>query len=89
MTFIFSELGMSESLFERLYSKEAVIALNLNYRMNTTITALANHVTYGGKLLIGSSSVAEATLKLPKKDVRLSSNPLPNYSSTVLDVRIF
>ncbi|XP_018569495.1 DNA replication ATP-dependent helicase/nuclease DNA2 [Anoplophora glabripennis] len=62
------EMGMSESLFERLYSKEAAIALNLNYRMNATITALANHVTYRGELKIGNDSVANASLKLPEPE---------------------
>ncbi|KAJ8924803.1 hypothetical protein NQ315_000957 [Exocentrus adspersus] len=68
------EMGMSESLFERLNSKDATTALNLNYRMNATITALANQFTYEGELLIGSETVASATLKLPKKEIITSAS---------------
>lgn len=65
----FRELGMSESLFERLYREENSSVMNMNYRMNEVITALANEVTYNGELLIGSESVAKATIKLPNKQV--------------------
>lgn len=60
---------MSESLFERLYKEENSSVMNLNYRMNETITALANKVTYNGELLIGSEVVAKATINLPHKQV--------------------
>nr|XP_023014382.1 DNA replication ATP-dependent helicase/nuclease DNA2-like [Leptinotarsa decemlineata] len=63
------KLGMSESLFERLYKEEAMVALNLNYRMNSVITDLANKFTYEGNLLVGNEEVAKATLKLPNEEV--------------------
>ncbi|CAH0547646.1 unnamed protein product [Brassicogethes aeneus] len=68
------KLGMTESIFDRLNSTEATIALNLNFRMNTPITTLANALTYKGELQIGNDSVANATLNLPhlesvKKDL--------------------
>ncbi|KAJ8949315.1 hypothetical protein NQ318_006740 [Aromia moschata] len=62
------EMGMSESLFERLYTKEAATALNVNYRMNSPITALANLLTYNGQLSIGSESIANAVLNLHNKE---------------------
>lgn len=60
---------MSESLFQRLYREENSAVMNLNYRMNARITALANEITYNGELLIGSDDVAKATLKIPNKEV--------------------
>ncbi|XP_030756955.1 DNA replication ATP-dependent helicase/nuclease DNA2 [Sitophilus oryzae] len=63
--FSFRELGMDESLFERLDSEESRISLNLNYRMNEPITALANALTYNGELLIATEEIAKASLNLP------------------------
>lgn len=60
---------MCESLFERLYRKENSAVMNMNYRMNARITALANAMTYNGELLIGSDDVSKATMKLPSKQV--------------------
>ncbi|XP_056631661.1 DNA replication ATP-dependent helicase/nuclease DNA2 [Diorhabda sublineata] len=60
-------LGMSESLFERLYSETASAALNINYRMNSRITYFANRLTYKDELKIGSEEVARSTIKLPNK----------------------
>lgn len=60
---------MSESLFERLYKEECSSVMNLNYRMNERITALANEITYKGELLIGSKTVSQATIKIPNKEV--------------------
>lgn len=60
---------MSESLFERLYQEKNSAVMNLNYRMNARITALANELTYNGQLLIGSDEVSKATMKLPNKQV--------------------
>lgn len=60
---------MSESIFERLYKEENSSVMNINYRMNASLTALANVVTYNGELLIGSDEVAQATLKIPNKQV--------------------
>lgn len=62
------ELGMRESLFERLDAPESCISLNLNYRMNEPITALANALTYEGELMIGAERVAKASLSIPKFD---------------------
>lgn len=60
---------MSESIFERLYREENSSVMNINYRMNKEITALANEITYNGELLIGSDDVSKATIKIPNKQV--------------------
>ncbi|XP_059803256.1 DNA replication ATP-dependent helicase/nuclease DNA2 isoform X1 [Hypanus sabinus] len=60
-------LGMDESLFKRLEkNSDAVVQLNVQYRMNRTIMSLSNTLIYQGKLVCGSEQVASATLKLPK-----------------------
>ncbi|XP_051883395.1 DNA replication ATP-dependent helicase/nuclease DNA2 [Pristis pectinata] len=60
-------LGMDESLFKRLEkNSDALVQLNVQYRMNRTIMSLSNTLMYEGKLVCGSEQVATATLKLPK-----------------------
>lgn len=60
-------LGMDESLFKRLEKNlDAVVQLNVQYRMNRTIMSLSNTLMYEGKLMCGSDQVATAVLKLPK-----------------------
>ncbi|VEN40835.1 unnamed protein product [Callosobruchus maculatus] len=78
-------LGMSESLFERLYSKDACSVLNINYRMNKTITDLANAITYDGELKIGSEIVANATLKLNKEVLDAKSQWIKSALNTSLE----
>nr|CAH7738094.1 unnamed protein product [Callosobruchus chinensis] len=78
-------LGMSESLFERLYSKDACSVLNINYRMNKTITDLANAITYDGELKIGNEIVANATLKLRKEIVDTKSQWIKSALNTSLE----
>lgn len=67
----YRKLGMEETLFERLSSScnDAVITLNLNYRMNKTITDLANILTYGGELQTASDIVANRCLHIPNVEV--------------------
>ncbi|KAI4471143.1 dna2/nam7 helicase family [Holotrichia oblita] len=59
------KLGLSESLFDRLQNPDATATLNLNYRMNSCITQLANSLTYKGELQIANETIANATLKIP------------------------
>lgn len=59
-------MGAEESLFRRLDSEAATVTLTLQYRMNRTITKLANDVTYKGSLKCGNDAVSVATLKIPK-----------------------
>lgn len=61
----FRALGADESLFARLDHPDATVVLTKQYRMNRTITRLANDLTYGGALLCGSISVSSATLHIP------------------------
>lgn len=69
---------MSESLFERLENPEATIALNLNYRMNKTLTNLANILTYKGELKPASDVIADRVLKIPNIEaVKSSFNSCP------------
>lgn len=60
-------LGADESLFARLDSQEATVALTMQYRMNRSITKLANDLTYGGALTCADDQVALGTLKLSKQ----------------------
>lgn len=70
---VFRNAGMSESLFERLSSSEGIITLNLNYRMNKTLTDLANTLTYEGQLQTGNEVVANRTLHIPNIQVTVGS----------------
>ncbi|XP_074522207.1 DNA replication ATP-dependent helicase/nuclease DNA2 [Halichoeres trimaculatus] len=59
-------LGMDESLFKRLeLHSEAVVQLNVQYRMNRQIMSLSNSLMYEGRLECGSERTAEALLNLP------------------------
>lgn len=61
-------LGMDESLFKRLERKsEAVVQLNVQYRMNSKIMSLSNTLMYGGRLECGSERTASAMLTLPSQ----------------------
>ncbi|XP_017953827.2 DNA replication ATP-dependent helicase/nuclease DNA2 [Drosophila navojoa] len=56
--------GADESLFQRLDCEEATAVLTLQYRMNRSITRLANHLTYGQALQCASEQVENAKLQL-------------------------
>ncbi|XP_007549855.1 PREDICTED: DNA replication ATP-dependent helicase/nuclease DNA2 isoform X3 [Poecilia mexicana] len=59
-------LGMDESLFKRLeLHSEAVVQLNVQYRMNSQIMSLSNSLMYDGRLECGSERTASALLTLP------------------------
>ncbi|XP_023251041.1 DNA replication ATP-dependent helicase/nuclease DNA2 [Seriola lalandi dorsalis] len=58
--------GMDESLFKRLELHcEAVVQLNVQYRMNRQIMSLSNSLMYEGRLECGSERTASALLTLP------------------------
>ncbi|XP_048864961.1 DNA replication ATP-dependent helicase/nuclease DNA2 isoform X2 [Brienomyrus brachyistius] len=60
------DLGMDESLLKRLERhSDAVVELNLQYRMNSDIMSLSNMLMYGGKLECGSERTGRAMLELP------------------------
>lgn len=56
-------MGADESLFARLDSPDATVALTYQYRMNKTITKLANDLTYRGELKCANDTVSNATFK--------------------------
>uniref|UniRef100_A0A8C2KX37 DNA replication ATP-dependent helicase/nuclease n=1 Tax=Cyprinus carpio TaxID=7962 RepID=A0A8C2KX37_CYPCA len=59
-------LGMDESLFKRLeHHSDAVVQLNVQYRMNSAIMSLSNALMYEGRLECGSERTANAVLQLP------------------------
>ena len=47
-----------------LEDKENTIALSVQYRMNSTIQEVANHMTYNGQLECGNEEVAGRLVKL-------------------------
>ncbi|XP_059214337.1 DNA replication ATP-dependent helicase/nuclease DNA2 [Centropristis striata] len=58
--------GMDESLFKRLeLHSEAVVQLNVQYRMNRQIMSLSNSLMYEGRLECGSEKTATALITLP------------------------
>uniref|UniRef100_A0A8C1UL35 DNA replication ATP-dependent helicase/nuclease n=1 Tax=Cyprinus carpio TaxID=7962 RepID=A0A8C1UL35_CYPCA len=61
-------LGMDESLFKRLeHHSDAVVQLNVQYRMNSAIMSLSNALMYEGRLECGSERTASAVLQLPSR----------------------
>lgn len=58
-------LGANESLFERLDSKASTFVLGLQYRMNKTITKLANNLTYNGELKCADEKIEKAVMQIP------------------------
>lgn len=75
-------MGAEESLFRRLDSEAATVSLTLQYRMNRTITKLANDVTYKGSLKCGTEEVSLATLNIP--------NPLvSNLTSKIFVLNLY
>ncbi|XP_059490434.1 DNA replication ATP-dependent helicase/nuclease DNA2 isoform X2 [Neocloeon triangulifer] len=68
------ELGMEETLFERLQRPQSTAVLGLQYRMNASICDLANKITYKGALKCGNDQVAQSKFLLPKETV-LSTCP--------------
>lgn len=56
--------GADETLFQRLDCPEATAVLSLQYRMNRTITRLANQLTYGEALKCANEQVELAKLQL-------------------------
>ena len=75
-------LGMDISLFSHLSTKsENIIPLTMQYRMNEKIQALANHLTYEGRLECGSEEVARRTIA--------SNNRISNKDEPLWITRLF
>lgn len=82
-------LGADESLFQRLDSPAATRILGLQYRMNRTITTLANKLTYKNELMCADDIIGKATMQLPNVNVlhkRITTEKwLARTMSTYLD----
>ncbi|XP_012282374.1 DNA replication ATP-dependent helicase/nuclease DNA2 isoform X2 [Orussus abietinus] len=63
------KLGLNESLFIRLDSKESTVILTLQYRMNSRIMEIANKLSYEDQLRAGSPSTANSTMVLEDPSV--------------------
>ncbi|KAL7745348.1 hypothetical protein ACLKA6_015366 [Drosophila palustris] len=64
--------GADETLFQRLDCEEATAVLTMQYRMNRSITKLANQLTYGQALKCANEQVEIAKLQLdPLKNAGL------------------
>lgn len=62
-----SKRGLAESLFVRLDRPAVTAVLNEQYRMNETITCLANRLSYNGKLKCANDSISKATVQIHKQ----------------------
>lgn len=62
-------LGANESLFERLDCSESTFVLGLQYRMNKTITKLANSLTYNGQLMCANDVIGKAKIEIPNMHI--------------------
>ena len=85
------EGGLDQSLFYILDTKHpaATSSLTLQYRMNSRISELANHLTYEGKLECGDQEVRDRVLSLERINVKFSwiSRSLdPEVASSVMFV---
>ncbi|XP_076067685.1 DNA replication ATP-dependent helicase/nuclease DNA2-like [Oratosquilla oratoria] len=60
------KLGMGESLFSRLDTREVTVSLTKQYRMNGAIMYLSNCLTYKGCLVCASEQLEMAQLVLPR-----------------------
>lgn len=79
---------MNKSLFEHLDNPLSTITLTLQYRMNKTVTNLANALTYKGQLLCADDSIAYAVLRLPKKERLLMLYKEEQWIVNVLDTDV-
>ena len=76
-------LGMDISLFSHLATKpENIIPLTMQYRMNEKIQALANHLTYEGKLECGSEEIAKRTIET---NFRVPVSDEPRWITSLFD----
>ncbi|XP_071490385.1 DNA replication ATP-dependent helicase/nuclease DNA2-like [Diadema antillarum] len=63
-------LGMDESLFQRLVSahNSCAVKLSFQFRMNAEIMSLSNHLVYDGAMRCGNETVSTATVGMPSFD---------------------
>ena len=56
------EMGLENSLFTHLATKDNTIPLNIQYRMNSTVMKVANELVYDGQLESGSETISNRVL---------------------------
>ncbi|XP_055678410.1 DNA replication ATP-dependent helicase/nuclease DNA2 [Lutzomyia longipalpis] len=71
------DLGGGESLFKRLQGPLNTATLSIQYRMNATITDVANNLAYEGRLKCATSTVARSVIQYAQ-DVNFSEENCPN-----------
>lgn len=81
--------GADESLFQRLDCPEATSVLTLQYRMNKTITKLANELTYQGSLQCASNEVKTAVMYKPIDVSLVKEKWLQRVLQTHVDQSVF
>lgn len=81
--------GADESLFQRLDCKEATSVLTLQYRMNKTITKLANELTYRGALQCASNEVKTAVMCKSIDQANVKYKWLQRVLQTHVDQSVF
>ncbi|TMW49678.1 hypothetical protein DOY81_005247 [Sarcophaga bullata] len=81
--------GADESLFMRLDSEEATSVLTLQYRMNKTITKLANELTYRSALQCASDEVKSAVMSKSIDQTVVKDKWLQRVLQTHVDQSVF
>lgn len=56
------KLGFDKSLFEQLNNNDTTVILNIQYRMNSVITEMANRFTYNGLLKCADNNISNRTI---------------------------
>ena len=76
---------MDESLFQRLVSAHtsSVTSLSLQFRMNSEIMSISNHMVYDGAMRCGNDEVAKATVSLPKWDAWCKVRPESQFDNSI------
>lgn len=81
--------GADESLFHRLDSPDATFVLTLQYRMNQTITRIANKLTYQGALQCATNKVKTDTISFSGVNSLITERWLQRTLQTHLDHAVF
>uniref|UniRef100_A0A0A1X334 DNA replication ATP-dependent helicase/nuclease n=1 Tax=Zeugodacus cucurbitae TaxID=28588 RepID=A0A0A1X334_ZEUCU len=83
------QLGADESLFQRLDTAAATAVLTLQYRMNKSITRLANELTYKGALQCASKEIELDALQVNLSQANKAAKWLQRALQTHIDQAVF
>ena len=81
--------GMDQCLFSRLAGDVNTVQLTVQYRMNRTLTAAANHLTYEGRLSCGSEEVDAATMQQVERRVSWCLQRVSDNRVVFVAVRLY